>query len=97
MIEVIYDNIETKFTVGEDYSEEIINSFTPGQKAIFTIWWLKAEVLNGGFNQYYFNPSGRYCTIAEESFKVIGATEYWALMKKSNEKKRQFRGISKGA
>jgi uncharacterized protein YwqG len=31
---------------------------SPGQKALFFIWYLDAEVTNGGFIQFYWNGKG---------------------------------------
>ncbi len=85
LIEIVYDNIETKFKDGDDYSISITKNFSKGQKAIFSIWWLKAEILNGGFNQYFYNPSGKYRHITENGLKELNALRFWSIMKKANE------------
>jgi len=71
--QTILDNIDTNFEKGEQYSLDKISKLTKGQQAVFSTFWLEAEVYNGGFNQYYFNSSGKFSEIAEKGFKTIGS------------------------
>ncbi len=84
LIQAVFDNIETNFEDGEAYSLAKIKSLTPGQQAIFSIWWLRAELYNGGFNQFYSNPSGKFAKMAEEGLNLIQAQSYAQLVKKAN-------------
>tara|TARA_R110000744_G_scaffold380233_1_gene500356 strand:+ start:3941 stop:4558 length:618 start_codon:yes stop_codon:yes gene_type:complete len=70
--QTILDNIDTHFEKGEQYTLDKISKLTNGQQAVFSTFWLEAEVYNGGFNQYYFNSSGKFSEIAEKGFKTIG-------------------------
>ena len=70
--QTILDNIDTKFKKGEQYTLEKISKLMKGQQAVFSTFWLEGEVYNGGFNQYYFNPSGKCSKMGEIGFKRIG-------------------------
>ncbi len=82
--QVIMDNIDTNFEKGEQYTLEKISKLTKGQQAVFSTWWLEAEVNNGGFNQFYFNSSGQYAEMAEIGFKTIGAEKFSELTSRAN-------------
>jgi hypothetical protein len=82
--QAIMDNIDTKFQDGEQYTLDKISELTNGQKAIFSTWWLEAEVNNGGFNQFYFNSSGQFAEMAEVGFMTIGAEKFSELTKRAN-------------
>jgi len=82
--ETILDNINTSFEKGEQYTLEKISKLTKGQQAVFSTWWLEAEVNNGGFNQFYFNSIGQFAEMAEIGFKTIGAENFSNLTKQAN-------------
>ena len=82
--QAIMDNIDTKFQDGEQYTLDKISKLTNGQQAVFSTWWLEAEVNNGGFNQFYFNSSGQFAEMAENGFMTIGAQKFSQLTKRAN-------------
>jgi hypothetical protein len=82
--QAIMDNIDTYFENGEHYTLDKISKLTKGQQAVFSTWWLEAEVNNGGFNQFYFNSSGQYAEMAEIGFKTIGAEKFSELTLRAN-------------
>jgi len=82
--QAIMDNIDTKFQDGEQYTLDKISKLTNGQQAVFSTWWLEAEVNNGGFNQFYFNSSGQFAEMAEIGFMTIGAKKFSELTKRAN-------------
>lgn len=45
----------------------------------------EAEVNNGGFNQFYFNPSGQFYEHIPEALKLVGATQFADLTNRANE------------
>ena len=74
-----YDAVEAKYQlVG-------IDALNEKEKAIFAIWWLEAEVNNGGFHQYFWNSAGDNADIAFESLNKIGATKTAELLKQAIE------------
>jgi hypothetical protein len=42
---------------------------------VYATWITEAEVYNGGFNQYFFNSSGRLAPEAAEGYVTIGSPE----------------------
>ena len=70
-----FDEVEVK------YSQFGFQSLTDKEKAIFTIWWLEAEVNNGGFHQYFWNSAGDYALFALEALNNIGASVTANLLK----------------
>jgi hypothetical protein len=72
-----YDSVELKYQlVG-------IDGLSEKEKAIFAIWWLEAEVNNGGFHQYFWNSAGDNAGLALDSLNKIGATETAKLLKQA--------------
>lgn len=49
-----------------------------------TLWWLDADVRNGGFSQYYFNTRGELATHAVKAARSVGASEIAAIIAKAN-------------
>ena len=47
-------------------------------------WGVEAEVNNGGFNQYYWNPSGQLAGQAVDAFKFFSAHKHAELMREAN-------------
>lgn len=84
LLQTIFDNIETNFEAGEQYTLDKISKLTKGQQAIFSIWMLQAEVNNGGFNQFYYNSSGQFSEMAKEGLNFIGAEKFAELVEKAN-------------
>lgn len=82
--QAIIDNIDTNFEKGEQYTLDKISKLTKGQQAVFSTWWLEAEVNNGGFNQFYFNSSGQFAEMAEIGFGTIGAEKFSELTSRAN-------------
>ena len=82
LFQVVFDNICDSIT---DDSIEVLSRMTKGQQAIYSIWWIEAEVYNGGFNQYFFNPSCRFSEMAIEGFKHVNAPKYEKLMRQAND------------
>ena len=62
-----------------------INGLSDQEKMIYTIWWLEAEVNNGGFHQYFWNSAGDQTEIALESLTRIGAAITATLLKQAIE------------
>ena len=84
LIQTVFDNIETNFEVGEQFTIEKIEKLSLGKQAIFSIWMLQAEVNNGGFNQFYYNSTGQFANMAKDGLELIGALKYAKLVEQSN-------------
>jgi hypothetical protein len=59
----------------------IVAALPPAVRAIYTTTVLENEVVNGGFNQYFWNSSGQLAFIALEGLDLIGATAHAALLR----------------
>jgi len=82
--QAIIDFITSKFNKDFSNEYEIVTSLSPGLKAVYSTWILEAEVNNGGFNQFYWNSSGRFAKEAEDGLFLIGALSFLKLMKEAN-------------
>jgi Domain of unknown function (DUF4375) len=45
---------------------------------------LEAEVNNGGFNQYYSNPSGEFAALTPDALRLVGAMDLADLVTRAN-------------
>ena len=59
---------------GDEDEIELSRRFSPGQKALYFIWYLDAEVTNGGFIQFYWNDYRKYISPILQGLKLIGDT-----------------------
>lgn len=84
LIQTVFDNIETNFEVGEQYTIDKIEKLSLGKQAIFSIWMLQAEVNNGGFNQFYYNSTGQFAKMAKDGLELIEALKYAKLAEQAN-------------
>lgn len=69
--------------IGEDVSRraEIVRRLPAGVQAIYATWLVDAEVNNGGFNQFFYNPSGELAGDALVGYELLGAEDYAAVMR----------------
>ena len=79
---------------GKDDEKILAKRFSPGQKALYFIWYLDAEVTNGGFIQFYWNDNRKYLPPIIDGLKLIGDTSMLDLVDKADEEylkhKEQF-------
>jgi hypothetical protein len=68
--------VDVKIGSDQKHDSQIIGSLSPGFRMMFTTWELEGEVNNGGFNQYFFNSSGRFAGEALAGYRLIGAREH---------------------
>jgi hypothetical protein len=67
--------------VGDSFQDlgrkrDIIMALSPGLRMIYATGSVEMEVSNGGFNQYFWNPSGAFAIEAVEGYELIGAEEH---------------------
>ena len=60
-----------------------LTALSPGQRALLALHWTVAEVCNGGFDQYFVNPTGDLASEALAGFRRIGATEAAGLLEQT--------------
>jgi len=59
---------------------------TAGQRALLALHWIAGEVCNGGFDQFFMNPTGDIAAEALSGFRRIGANGW---------KRADGRGVSR--
>jgi hypothetical protein len=68
---------------GED-DKLLAQRFSPGQKALYFIWYLDGQVTNGGFIQFYGNGYRKYLSPIIEGLKLIEDAEMLVLIEKAD-------------
>lgn len=61
----------------------MLDCLTAPQRAYYVAWACDAEVRNGGFAQYFVNPTGRSAGEAAAAFEAIGAPAHAALVRRA--------------
>jgi hypothetical protein len=84
----IVDHVSCKITNYEN-PLPVLTNLSKGMQMVYSTWWVDAEVNNGGFNQFYWNSSGKLKNIALEGFKILGAEEHYKLMAEANQIQEQ--------
>lgn len=80
IVEYVYSKIEDRY----ENEAEILSTLPVGIRAVYLTWRVAAEVNNGGFNQYYWNSTGRFADDAVEAFEFFSAHEHAELMREAN-------------
>ncbi len=74
----------SNFVKDREHEIERGKSLSYGQKALYYWWYLDAQVINGGFVQFYYNGYGPYVPTIIKSLEYIGDTEMANLVKKAD-------------
>jgi len=53
---------------------------TPGQRAVYALYWLGSETSNGGLHQYFWNPAGMLADEAVQGARRLGLDTYADLL-----------------
>lgn len=59
----------------DEHEIELSQSFSPGQKTLYFLWYLDGQVTNGGFIQFYWNGYDKYLPAITEGLTLIGDAE----------------------
>ena len=65
------------------HSDDGFDGLTEDEKTVFAIRELVIEVLNGGFHQYFYNPSGARHSAAEVALKRLNEQEPLDLLRRA--------------
>ena len=79
--EAIVHHVALQVGPATDAKVDVVRSLPPGVQAVYATWLVDAEVCNGGFNQFFFNPSGEFAGDALVGYELLGAEEYAAVMR----------------
>ncbi len=75
--QVVIDFVELKVEseIGDDAERfyDVIKTLPKSFQAIYTTFYLEAEVYNGGISQYFSNPTGLFTREAIEGLKMVEA------------------------
>ena len=84
LLQVVFDNLSDKLLGDFEKEYETVMTWNKSQQAIYIIWNWEAEVNNGGFNQFYFNSSGRFYQHLPDALKLVGSKEFADLAERAN-------------
>lgn len=84
LLQVVFDNLSEKIATDFEKEYEIVMSWNKSRQAIFMIWLLEGEVNNGGYNQFYYNSSGKFYKHLPEALKLVGAEKFADLSERAN-------------
>jgi len=62
-------------SVADKYFQLGFDKLNDDEKIIYCVWWLEAEVNNGGSHQYFFNSAGDYTAETLLALEKIGANQ----------------------
>jgi hypothetical protein len=84
-----------------DEQAAAVKGLSPGLQRVLVTQTLDMEVKNGGFHQYFWNPSGRFAAEALEGLREFGATRHASLLEEAmavydRERSRQQQHKAKG-
>lgn len=82
--QAIMDYISTKATDYQTILSDVSN-LSAGFQMMYSTWVLEGQVNNGGFNQFFFNSSGQFADMALRSLNLIGASDYYQILRRAIE------------
>ncbi|WP_300599114.1 DUF4375 domain-containing protein [Niabella sp.] len=85
LLQVVFDNLIEKLSNDHENEYETVMTWNKSRRAIYMIWLLEWEVNNGGYNQFYYNPSGQFRELLPDALKLVGASQFAALTQKAND------------
>jgi hypothetical protein len=81
VVQHVHLRINTDFGGEWEHEPEVVRALPPGVRAVYTTWLVDAEVNNGGFNQFFFNPAGQHAGDALAGYELLGAEDYAVVMR----------------
>lgn len=64
------DNYEL---LAEKFVAHGFESLSATERIVYCVWWLEAEINNGGFDQFFFNSAGNLYAETRDALTIIGA------------------------
>lgn len=78
LFEAVVERTEQKVNGFERWSDGV-NSLNPAQRLFYSVYWLDAEVNNGGLCQFLTNSSRVFAPVVSRYMEKIGATDHQKL------------------
>jgi hypothetical protein len=75
VVQPMWDGLRTPYE-----PDERLAALTSGQRAVYALRWVVAEVNNGGFDQLFFNSTGYLLPEAQEAARVLGSDAWAAVL-----------------
>jgi uncharacterized protein DUF4375 len=75
VIEPMYEELKTPY---ED--DDRLAQCALGQRALYALYWTHSEVVNGGFQQFFYNSTGSLWPEAASGATHVGADDYRELI-----------------
>ena len=72
VVEPLWSGLRTPYE-----PDDRLQALTPGQRAVYALRWVVAEVNNGGFDQLFSNSTGYLLPEAREAARLLGSPQ-WA-------------------
>jgi Domain of unknown function (DUF4375) len=80
----ILDYVHARTDGRYDHEAEILAAMPAGVRALYVTSGVEEEVNNGGFNQYYWNSTGKFADQAVAAFEYFAAHQHAELMREAN-------------
>lgn len=81
--QALLDYIFAKLKAKPGHDKRVIDGLSKGFQIFYATWLVEAEVLNGGFNQYFWNSSSEFAEVTADALKDIGDTVASDLMQRA--------------
>ena len=78
--DAVLQHVHIQVKGGADEAD-VIAQLPKGLRAIFATFVVDAEVKNGGFNQFFYNPHGYLAGAALAGYELLGADDYADVMR----------------
>jgi len=85
LLQIVFDNLNAKIPEDYDKHYETVMSWNKSRQAIYFTWCLEGDVVNGGFNQFYFNSNGKFYRFIPDALRLLGFTSFAELVQQAND------------
>lgn len=82
---IVFDNLIKKLPQDYNKEYETVMSWNKSRQAIFLTWCMEADVVNGGFNQLYFNSHGKYYRSIPDALRLLGLASFAEVVQQAND------------
>ena len=85
----VFEYVSLAIKDDHDHEFDIVSQMSQGMQAVYTTWWVQAEIDNGGFHQYFYNKGTQWALKALEGYHLLGAPKHALLMSQAIDLYRQ--------
>ena len=79
----ILDYIFARIARDPENKKQAVLALPRGFRSVYLSWLVEAEVLNGGFNQYFWNSSAEFAELTPAALTEIGSPEAAQIMRQA--------------